>query len=76
MTLRRNKIEKKKAAHLNYSLAITNTFYKPDYKSVKSKLHENEMPGDVEKKLHQQLQYMKDQAQLADTPFISSLRTA
>ena len=76
MTLRQNRMKEKKAKQLNYTLDITNGLPKPNYKNVKSKLHDSIVPDAVEKSLHNQIQFLKDQSQLADTPFISSLKTA
>ena len=76
MTMRRNQLAEKKAKKLSYTLDITSSLPKANYKKVKSKLHEQALPTDVEQSLQRQIQFMKDQQQLADTPFISSLKTA
>lgn len=62
MTLRRNRMNENKAKQLNYTLKITNNMPKPDYKNAKSKLSESIVPDDVERSLHNQIQFMKDQA--------------
>ena len=62
MTLRKNRINEKKARQLNYTLDSTNNFPKPDYKSVKSKLQDSIVPDAVEQSLHKQIQFLKDQS--------------
>ena len=51
MTLRRKRIDEKKAKKLHYTLEITDKLFKPNYKTVKSKLAESIVPDDVEQSL-------------------------
>lgn len=51
MTMRRNKMAEKKAKKLSYTLEITSTLPKPNYKKVNSKLKESVVPTDVEQSL-------------------------
>ena len=60
MSLRKNRIDTNKAKQLNYTLTITNNLPKPNYKSVKSKLHESIVPDGVERSLQNQIKFMKD----------------
>ena len=51
MTMRRRRMDEKKAKRLHYTLEITEKLYKPNYKQVKSKLAESIVPDDVERSL-------------------------
>ena len=44
MTLRKNRINMKKSTQLNYTLNITNSLPRPDYRSVKSRLNDSMLP--------------------------------
>lgn len=55
MTLRRNRIAEKKTGKCNYTLDITESLPRPNYKEIKSKINEVNIPDVVENSLKQQI---------------------